>query len=188
MKAVPKPRALGVIFSLLFLCSCEAIHPQLPADVPMNKDVVCENGLMVTLRLKSGEELLFAVDTGSPCTFLDKSLEPGLGRRLDTVPMYSWGSRQRCGLYPAPKLYLGGTPLKMNGDRILTCDLSSVALPGNPRILGILGMNVLENYCIQLDFEARKLRLSESRANSMWPIWGKRSRFRFKAKAKARKI
>jgi hypothetical protein len=163
MKTILEPCAPGVIFSLLFLCSCAAIHSRLPADVPMNKDVVCENGLMVTLRLKSGEELLFAVDTGAPCTLLDKSLEPKLGHRFDTVPMYSWGSKRGCGLYLAPKLYLGDTPLKMTGDGILTCDLRSVALPGNPRILGILGMNVLEHYCIQLDFEARKLRFLNPR-------------------------
>lgn len=130
----------------------------------MNKDVVCENGLTVTLRLKSGEELLFAVDTGAPCMFLDKSLEPKLGRRFDSLPIYiMWGSKQSGGVYLAPKLYLGDTPLKMTGNGILTCDLKSVALPGSPRIMGILGMNVLEHYCIQLDFEARKMRFLNPR-------------------------
>jgi hypothetical protein len=163
MKAILKPCASGVIFSLLFLCSCATTHPRLPVDVSMNKDAGCGNGLMVTLRLKSDEELLFAVDTGSPCTFLDKSLEPKLGHRFGTVPAYMmWGSQQTAGVYLAPRLYLGDTPLKMSGNGILTCDLRSVALPGKPPIMGILGMDILENYCIQLDFVARKIRFLNS--------------------------
>lgn len=165
MKAVLKPCKLVTMLSLLLWCSCATIHPPLPADVPLNKDAARGNGLTVTLRLKSGEKLLFVVDTGSPCTFLDKSLEPKLGHRFDTglVSNYMWGSKQRCGVYLAPRLYLGDTPLKMTGNGILTCDLKSVALPGNPPVMGILGMDIMEHYCIQLDFEAGKMRFLNPR-------------------------
>lgn len=153
-------KKLAVTFSsLLLLSSCATTHPRLPADVPMNKDAARGNGLTVTLRLKSGEELLFAVDTAAPCTCLDKSLEPKLGRPLESQPitMNSWGRKQKSALYLAPRLYLENTPLKMPTN-ILTSDLSFVALPGRPPIMGILGMDVLENYCLQLDFEAGKMR------------------------------
>jgi len=49
---------------LLLLCSCATIHPLLPADVTLNKDVARGNVLFVTLRLENGEELPFIVDTG----------------------------------------------------------------------------------------------------------------------------
>jgi hypothetical protein len=160
MKTILKSGTLGMSLGLLLLSSCATIPSRLPADVPMNKDAARGNALMVTLRLKSGEELLFAVDTGAPCTFLDKSLERKLGHRFESqrFTMNSWGRQQGCGLYLAPKFYLGDTPLKMTGDGILTTDLSFVALPGNSPIKGILGMNVLEHYCLQLDFEAGKMR------------------------------
>ncbi len=57
---------------------------ELPADVSMNKEAGRGNWLFVTLRLESGEELPFFVDTGMTLTLLDKSLEPKLGKRLGT--------------------------------------------------------------------------------------------------------
>lgn len=133
----------------------------------MNKDAARGNGLTVTLRLKSGEELLFAVDTAAPRTCFDKSLESKLERfGSQPIPMNSWGRKQPAALYLAPKLYLGDTPLEMP-DTVLTSDLSFVALPGSPPIMGILGMDVLEHYCLQLDFKAGKMRfLNPSRLNA----------------------
>ena len=184
MKAVLKPCELVTMLSLLLLCSCATVPPPLPADVPINKDAARGNGLIVTLRLESGEKLLFAVDTGSPCTILDTSLEPKLeylpvveqirdSKHADGVslaPVFyrgeaqskftanNWGSKQTVGVYLAPRLYLGDTPLKMNGNGIFTDDLKPMAASGNPPIMGILGMDILDNYCIQLDFEAGKMR------------------------------
>jgi hypothetical protein len=194
MKAALNFCKLAIILSLLLSCSCATVHSPLPANVPVNKDAARGNVLTVTLRLKSGEELLFAVDTCAPCTLLDKSLEPKLGHRFDTVPVFEqmqdskqtggvsltpkvylgeaplkftnyimWGTRKPCGVYLAPRLYLRDTPLKMTGNGILTCDLKSVALPGQPRIMGILGMDILGHYCIQLDFEAGKMRFLNPR-------------------------
>ena len=75
--------------SLLLLCSCAttpeppAIIPasELPADVIVNKDAGRGMWLFVTLRLESGEELPFFVDTGMTFTLFDKSLESKLGKR-----------------------------------------------------------------------------------------------------------
>src|SRR6266516_5504781 len=92
VKTIRKPRALGIFLSLLLFCSCattpepSAIIPasELPPDVTMNKAAGRGNWLFVTLRLESGEALLFFVDTGMSVTLLDKSLEPKLGKRLGT--------------------------------------------------------------------------------------------------------
>src|SRR5579864_9287972 len=93
MKIILKLRALGITLSLLLLCSCATTFEQssivpateLPADVTINKSAGREDLLYVTLRLDSGEELLFAVDTGCECTVLDKSLELKLGKCLGTT-------------------------------------------------------------------------------------------------------
>src|SRR2546430_314990 len=51
--------------------------------------------------------------------------------------------------YKAPELYLGGIQLRI-GKKVSTIDWNGGA--------GILGMDCLQHYCIQLDFAAGKLR------------------------------
>jgi hypothetical protein len=103
--------------------------------------------------LESGEKLLFAVDTGSDVTVLDKSLEPKLGKRLSSglllYPFYGvrWGR-----VYQAPALYLGATRLVTSG-RICTDDLREIFRDNHP-VVGILGMDCLKHYCLQLDFNS----------------------------------
>jgi hypothetical protein len=162
MRANPKPRRLDIFLSLLLLCSGaatpepSALVPasELPADVAMNKSAGQWGLLFLTLRLENGRELPFVVDTGSSWTMLDKSLEPTLGKRLDTITITSWDVKQAASVYAAPKLYLGGTPLDMS--TIVTCDFRKLRFPGAAG--GILGMDFLKHYCIQLDFEAGKIR------------------------------
>ena len=161
----------GVISGLLlFLCSCattpepSAITPasELPADVVMNKEAGRGGWLFVTVRLESGEELQFLVDTGAFITVFGKSLEPKLGKRLVLFKSESVLGKQESGIYAAPKLYLGSTPLMMTGTNILTCDLKQISSSSGHPVMGILGMDILEHYCIQLDFKAGKMRFLDS--------------------------
>ncbi len=163
--------ALGTLLSLVLFCSCssinnsvdDSIRPQLPADVTMNVDAGCGAGLYLTLRLENGLDLLFKVDTGSASSLLvDKSVEPYLGEKCQIKgEIGRWdGSKQNANVYEAPKLYLGGTPL-VTAKYILVVDFKqagfSECVRGRP-ITGLLGMDCLRHYCIQLDFEARKVR------------------------------
>jgi hypothetical protein len=104
----------NAFFSLLFLYSRTMAGPpqeQLPADVTMNKGAGSGTWLIVKLHI-GGEELPFMVDTGSPITFFDQSLEPKLGKRLDDAMFTSAaGGKHESGIYLAPKLYLGGAQL-----------------------------------------------------------------------------
>jgi|GEM_PF-696961 len=169
MKINLKVRALGTILSLLFLCSCVTTHhptaiasaSELPADATINKSAGRGGVLFITLRLENGEELPFDVDTGSGGTLFDKSLEPKLGKRLGTTSISSWGVNTGSGRYATPNLYLGSTRLVMGSD-ICTYDFKgNSSLAGRP-IMGILGMDCLKHYCIQLDFEAGKMRFLNS--------------------------
>jgi hypothetical protein len=130
---------------------------QLPADVAINKDAGRGNLLFVTLRLESGEELPFFVDTGSPATLFDKSLEPKLGTRIGTGAFSNFGTKHEMDIYAAPKLYLGSTQL-MTGRNICAADFKSLSSKAGRPIMGILGRDCLDHYCIQLDFEAGKMR------------------------------
>jgi hypothetical protein len=166
---------MGAFLSLLVLCSCaaeDAIGSQLPAEVSMNELAGRGGWLIVTLRLESGEELPLVVDTGASGTMIDKSLEPKLGKPLGTAMSQSWGVEKTNNIYPAPKLYLGGTPLLMTGPGIVTDDCKQLSSDAGRPIMGILGMDVLGHYCIQLDFAAGKMRfLDDERADKQ--RWGK---------------
>ena len=162
MKAVLKPPKLVTLFSLLLLCSCAtehySIHPRLPATVAMNQDAGRSQLLFVTLRLEDGQELPCEVDTGCFNTTLDQSLEPKLGKRCDTGSVSIMGAIHEVGVYATPKLYLGGVLLQHTGTNVGTCDFKWLsALVGRP-VMGILGMDVLKQYCVQLDFASRKIR------------------------------
>jgi hypothetical protein len=150
------------ILCLFLFCSCattppprpdNSAAPALPADVSFNKGAGRGNPLFLTLRLESGEKLLFGVDTGSPGTCLDKSLEPQLGKRLSsTIGLYGYYGLSWEHVYRAPALYLGATRL-LTSDRVCTDDLRTKSCLGRP-IMGILGMDCLKHYCLQLDFDA----------------------------------
>jgi len=134
MRTIPKLHTVALFASVLLLCSCATRPhppavtplPALPADVTMNRDAGRGRHLFVTLRLESGTELPFLVDTGTPVTCLDKSLGPQLGACFDTVTFDFLGTRQKAGLYAAPKLYLGHTPLMTCRD-VLVEDLPQLS-------------------------------------------------------------
>lgn len=165
-------RAPRTILCLLLLSSCateKSIHSRLPADVAMNQEAGRGSDLLVTLRLEDGEELPFELDTGSAATYLDKSLEPKLVKRPYSEFSSDFGFVHQVDICAAPRLYLGNTPLMMTGTNVVISDFSQ--RDGRP-IKGILGMNVLEHYCIQLDFKARRIRfLDDEHVNKK--DWGR---------------
>jgi hypothetical protein len=58
-------------------------------------------------------------------------------------------------VYPAPKLYLGSTQL-WTGKKVFTDDLSK--LSDDRPLMGILGMDCLRHYCLQLDLADNQIR------------------------------
>ncbi len=107
--------------------------------------------LLVDVETDRGEKFPCAVDTGSPNTVLPARLEPMLGRRSGARRFSTLDRPNEVEhVYTAPKLYLVKT-------RLLTG-----AQVGASGTLGILGMDCLRHYCIQLDFEARTVRFLAS--------------------------
>jgi hypothetical protein len=162
MRTIQLPGAPGIFLCLTLWYSgvaAESLQRRLPAEVAINKDAGRGNFLFVTLRLENGQELPFMIDTGAPDTLFDKSLEPQLGKPLGTET--NWflenGQDRESRSYSEPKLYLGGAPLT-TGARIITCDCSLLSRRCGRPVLGCLGMDCLKNYCIQLDFQAGKMR------------------------------
>ena len=121
--------------------------------------------------LRSGEKLPFLMDTGAPVTCLDTSLEPRLGKRLGSLTASTFGVEHEASVYEAPKLYLGNTALKMTSTNVITWDFKTAPPAIRKPYVGILGMHVLLNYRIQLDFAARRLRFLPA-APSNKDAWG----------------
>ena len=166
-------RGLGLLLCLL-LCSCATENPgpaRLPATVAMNPDAGRGGLLMVTVHLANGEKLPLVLDTGFLLTGLDKSLEPKLGNRLATTTLLNFGVQQDAGVYAAPKLYLGRVPLQTAVTNTFTFDRQKLADPGWQAYWGFLGMDVLRNYCLQLDFAAGKIRFPDD-ARADKKSWG----------------
>ncbi|HTV39119.1 MAG TPA: hypothetical protein VMF08_00980 [Candidatus Sulfotelmatobacter sp.] len=147
----------------LLLCSCAT--PPLIQPAPANPaNPVSFNGeagkgdwIKLKLHLENGKEIgPVMLDTGWPYkTVLDKSLAPLLGKRTGSGIFYSpfMGGFVRADTYNTPKLYLGSAPLLM-GSRVYVCDLQKES----PGLKGILGMDCLRHYCVQLDFSRNEMR------------------------------
>ena len=118
-------------------------------------------GIHVTI---GTHEYLFEVDTGSPISLID-SAAAATDRGSFKLLGGAGGDRaisgkdiiaRRC---EAPNLIAGGKRLRNTNGVIEECDLTpSREATGRP-IEGVLGMDVLGNYVVHLDFQGRKLEL-----------------------------
>ncbi len=124
----------------------------------MNEDAGYGSPAVITVRLDDGQELPFLVDTGSPMTVLCKSLEPKLGQCLGTATLDNFGALYQGSVYAAPELHLGDTRLATDVNTITSDILQKVSADAGRPVLGILGMDCLQHYCIQFDFKAGKMR------------------------------
>lgn len=159
-----------VYLCLLALCSCATTKEQfgesnalkLPVETSFNPDAGWggpKDCLCIHLHLEDGKNLLFFVDTGIPFTVLDETLEPKLGKSLGKTSLGNlWSGTTTLNEYAAPKLFLGDTPLSM-GDRVYTGDLSR--MPSDRPLMGILGMDCLRHYCIQMDFDTKEIQFMD---------------------------
>ncbi len=135
---------------------------QLPSPVMMSKGAGQGMLLLLEITVKGGDKALCALDTGSPNTVLPASFEPALGKRLGSRRFSTLDSHNEVEhLYAAPEIYLGSTRL-ITGEHVGTWGSSN----------GILGMDCLQHYCVQLDFEAREVRFI-NRHTSRVAEWGK---------------
>jgi len=145
---------------LLFLgaCATETSHqPALPAEVAINPDAGRGGIVTITLQLADGEELPMWLDTGTSGTIFDLSLTAKLGQPTGISTSQSWGVIKTNNAYAMPRLYLGGTVLR-TGRHTTALDFHGESDAAGRPILGILGWDCLQHYCIQLDFTAGKMR------------------------------
>jgi hypothetical protein len=136
----------------------------------MNNDAGLGNWIIVNIHLAGGDNFPVVLDTGCPTTCLDTSFEPKLGQCVQTNTLWDFGVKSEVKVFLSPKVFLKHTPLMKIGPYVVTDKCREISSRVGHPVMGILGMDVLQNYCIQLDFVARKIRfLDYDRANkSRW--------------------
>lgn len=144
---------------------------ELPADVTMNRLAGCGRGLLVKIRLDTGDEGLFLLDSGTTEVILDHSIVAKLKKHSGTVSAGHFATDIKVSLYTAPQLFLGDTPLILSRKIVVATDLKKLSFLGGDHLLGVLGLNCLANYCLQLDFSANKIRfVDDEKSNTQ--NWG----------------
>ena len=153
---IPIGQLFGALSGLWLGCCqlpAEGLLPPRPADVAMNPEAGRGGLLLLKFRLADGETFPMILDTGAPGMLLDKSLIPKLGKKLGEITVHSFDAQQPADIYAAPKVYLGDVPL-VTGDKVLVTDLPKLSPYLQPPVKGILGMDCLRYYCLQLDFQS----------------------------------
>ncbi|HEV2695243.1 MAG TPA: hypothetical protein VG347_20285 [Verrucomicrobiae bacterium] len=135
----------------------EDVRPALPPEAEMSPGADRGRHIFVIVRVGHGSDLPFVLDTGASTTVFDESLAPQLGRAIALSASWRFGVQKEEGVYTAPHFYLGGTRL-LGGKTVSTADFKNVSKDIGRPVRGLIGMDVLGNYCVQLDFAAGKVR------------------------------
>jgi len=148
-------------FSLVLSGSCSD-EPKNTSDGPAKHKILAEfqiaktgDPILLPVTLKD-KELLFVLDTGSSHTAFDTSLRNELGEVKKIEKALTHGTPITAELFDAPKAFLG--PLNLQDSGQVSClDLKIHSLIDGRKISGIIGMNFLRRYVIQIDFDKGKL-------------------------------
>jgi hypothetical protein len=157
-------RAFASLLGLLVLCSCAtreksaATVRALPAPVPINHGAGRGDYLFVTVHLEDGEDLPFVIDTGSSATLFDNVMAPQLGRSYGQSSLTRFGVDTKSSIFVRPRFYLGGAPLEFGGKYVGIYNFKRESVSSGHTIMGVLGMDCLANYIIQLDFDTGTMR------------------------------
>lgn len=142
-----------VLFSAQVSCAQES----LPADVTLNSEAGRGWWMIIKVRVNDRMDIPCVVDTGSPVTLLDKSVVPLLGKQNGKAEFDHFAEQIKSVSYPAPVLSLSGASLAL-GKNIYVSDFGTIATVAHKSIKGIIGMDCLAHYRLQIDFKSEKLR------------------------------
>jgi hypothetical protein len=155
----PLLRRVLILLASLVLASCATVPPTMPADPshpglpPVSKfdrGIGTDRVFCLSLQGEHGEKWRFLVDSGSPITIFDQSLRSKLGPSLgEETVRYAWSGPSSLQVHNAPHVFLNGTLLLL-GPHVWSDDLRHVW--SGRFVQGILGLDCLRHYCVQLDF------------------------------------
>ena len=151
-----------VLVSLLGGCSSQRVI----AEFDIAKD-----GRLITLPVKvANKEYQFLLDTGSTYCGFDATFRPSLGTRIRAKQVMTAAGPRKFDFYNAPEAFLGNIRLEQRYP-VVCFDMEMLRCVSGLEFRGILGMSVLGNYVVQVDFDRGKLRLLEPKGVAH-PEWG----------------
>jgi hypothetical protein len=114
----------------------------------------------------------FVLDTGSKRSCVDSTAFPKLALLNDTDPMQSLNGDIGSELYEPPDLEVGPIHLR-NSPAVWNVDLSEVSAASGRHILGILGMDFISNFVLQIDFDQQRFQfLANDTKRTLHDDWG----------------
>lgn len=130
------------------------------AEFTIEKDV---KPILLPVKFQ-GEEYQFVLDTGCTDVVFDVSLKDKLGRRFlwPKKGQATHGESIKVEYFPAPETQLG--PLSLKGSMLVAVtDFNQISPHLPEKADGIIGMDFLKKYAVQIDFDNSKLRFFESK-------------------------
>lgn len=120
------------------------------------------NEIVVSARINNGSDAKFVVDTGASQTVIDKSTAQSLGPvTVHTFNVTAGAKAIPLSYTKLDKMQLGD--LSLDNIATLVTDLSSFAAAIGQRPAGLIGANILRRFLVTLDFQDKKLILSDPR-------------------------
>jgi hypothetical protein len=118
------------------------------------------NQIILPVNFK-GSEYWFLLDTGSSFTIFDASFKYELGDATGKVAIKTPRNEMTANIYNAPEAMLGEINMKSCAG-VLCLNLEQTGYADGKKIKGIIGMNFLRKYMLQIDFDADMLYIFDS--------------------------
>lgn len=147
---------LGLVLGFTFIVL--AAEPQTSSDKAADQRILAKfpitrnlDLILLPVRFK-GKEYWFVLDTGSSHTVFDASFRHELGAATRIVEAQTAANSIIVELFDAPEAFLG--PLNLQDCGEVSCfDLTMLSSVLGRPVTGIIGMNFLRGYVVQIDFD-----------------------------------
>lgn len=149
------------------MSSEKAAGQRILAKFPITRDL---DLILLPVRFKE-KEYRFVLDTGSSHTVFDASFRHELGAATRTVEAQTAANSIIVELFDAPEAFLG--PLNLQDCGEVGClDLAMLSSVLGKPVSGIIGMNFLREYAVQIDFDEWMLLFIQPMGTDK-PDWGR---------------
>jgi len=145
-------------FWVLFLGSGLGAEPESSSEVSADQRILAEftiakagGPILLPVALK-GKEYLFVLDTGCSHTVFDTSLKHELGDVKRIERGQTAAGPMEAEFFDAPEAFLGPFNMQDCGE-VFCSNLRMMSLIEGKRISGVIGLNFLRKYVVQIDFD-----------------------------------
>lgn len=139
---------------------------------------IAKEGQLILLPVRfEGKTYQFMLDTGSTWCVFDESFRARMGKPVRTQVVATAGKDRKFHFCAAPEAFLG--PLNLKESKLVVClDMKMLRQVTGLEIRGIVGMNAIREYVLQIDFDRGKLALLKPDYRNH-PEWGHAVPIRF---------